>query len=59
MFNVKKMKLAEKIQSVWNGGLFWKKVMQASIKQIKFNIIIKYLFHYSVYMPGKFQTNIY
>ena len=41
-----------------------KKVMQASkqasIKQINFNIIIKYyLFHYSVYMPGKIQTNLY
>ena len=60
MFNVEKMKLAEKIQSVWNGALFWKIVMQASIKQINFNIIIKYyLFHYSVYMPAKFQTKIY
>jgi len=55
------MKLAGKIKLLWNGALFWKKkVLQASIKQINFNIIIKYyLFHYSVYMPGKYQTNIY
>jgi hypothetical protein len=59
MFNVKKMKLAEKLQLVWNGALFWKN-SHASIKQINFNIIIKYYpFHYSVYMPGKFQTDIY
>ena len=55
------MKLAEKntISMKWC-FILKKKVMQASIKQINFNIVIKYyLFHYSVYMPVKFQTNIY